>query len=338
MPADCLQEAAQPADVMGVAHPAAHFRLQDGQVAFQQRAGHAGQPGGRAGQGGEPGGEPGHGPDPVPGHADGQAGGQLPADVSLGQFPQPVLRDSGEAEGGFGLVDTQVAEPPGVPRVLGVPAGAERERLDAAARVEDERAPAAALPRWVERNPPFFGLFQQGRRARAGQDDGERVEFPGRQFHGLLVAAALQDVLHFQPEPGGQPAEVDVLLAGAGILAGGGELVRVAASVPLPPAVVPEAEHRCALHPQIAVADQACPGRLRRRRQRRVRCLPAGQVRAARVVPLTDVALAHSAGHRTVMASGDDACAQRQVTVPAGVGRRGELLQGEPGSPPSLPV
>ena len=168
VPADRLQEAAQPADVMGMAHLAAHFRLQDGQVAFQQRAGHAVQAGGRAGQGGEPGGEPGHGPGSGPGRADGQAGGQLPAGVSLGQLPQPGLGDSREADGGLGLAGAQVAEPPDVPRVLGIPAGAERERLDAAARVEDERAPAAPLPRRVEGGPPFLGLFQQGRRARAG--------------------------------------------------------------------------------------------------------------------------------------------------------------------------
>ena len=187
-----------------MAHLAAHFRVQDGQVAFQQRAGHAGQAGGRLGQAGEPGGEPGYGPGPGSGRAGRQPGGQLPADVPLGQFPQPGLGDRRKADGGLGLVDAQVAEPPDVPRVLGVPARAERERLDAAARVEDERAPAAPVSRRAEGGPPFLGLFQQGGRARAGQDRDERVNFPGRQLRVLLVAAALQDVLHLQPEPGGQ--------------------------------------------------------------------------------------------------------------------------------------
>ena len=321
-----------------MAHLAAHFRLQDGQVAFQQRAGHAVQPGGRVGQGGEPGGEPGHGPGSGPGRGDGQAGGQLPAGVSLGQLPQPGLGDPREADGGLGLVDAQVAEPPDVPRVLGVPAGAERERLDAAARVEDERAPAAPLPRRMEGGPPFLGLFQQGRRARAGQDRDERVDLPGRQFRVLLVAAALQDVLHLQPEPGGQPPQVDVLLAGARVLAGGRELIDTGTAVVLPAGVVAVAEHRRAAGPQGAVADPAGPQRPVRR-QRRSLCLPALRVRASRAIPAAEVPVAHSAAHRPVVAAVDDARVQRQVAVPAGLGRRGELREGDPaGSPPPLPV
>ena len=306
VPADRLQETAQPADVVAVAHLAAHFCLQDGQVAFQQRAGHAVQAGGRLGQGGEPGGESGHGPGSGSGRAGRQPGGQLPADVSLGQFPQPELGDPREADGGLGLVDAQVAEPPDVPRVLGVPAGAERERLDAAARVEDERAPAAPVSRRAEGGPPFFGLFQQGGRARVGQDRHERVDFPRRQFRVPLVAAALQDVLHLQPEPGGQPPQVDVLLARPRILAGGRELIDIGTPVVLPPDVVAIAEHRRATGPQGAVADPA--GRRRPvRRQRRGRRLPVRQVRASRAMPLAKVPLAHPVAHRPVIASGDDA-------------------------------
>ena len=270
--------------------------------------------------------------------ADGQAGGQLPAGVSLGQLPQPGLGDPREAEGGLGLVDAQVAQPPDVPRVLGVPAGAERERLDAAARIEDERAPAASPPRRIEGDPPFFGLFQQGRRARAGQDRDERVESPGRQFRVPLVAAALKDVLHLQAEPGGQPSQVDVLLAGPRVLAGGRELIDIGPAVVLPAGVVAIAEHRRAASPQGAVADPAGSQRPVRRQRRSLR-LPAFRVRASRAIPAAEVPVAHSAAHHPVVAAVDDARVQRQVAVPAGFSRRGELREGHPaGSPPPLPV
>ena len=50
-----------------------------------------------------------------------------------------------EADGGLGLVDAQVAEPPDVPRVLGVqPARTRAPRCGGARR--DQRAPAAPLP------------------------------------------------------------------------------------------------------------------------------------------------------------------------------------------------
>ena len=39
---------------------------------------------------------------------------------------------------------------------------------------------------------------------------------PGVEPGGPLVAAALQHVLHLQPQAGGQPPQVDVLLAGTG--------------------------------------------------------------------------------------------------------------------------
>ena len=194
------------------------------------------------------------------------------------------------------------------------------------------------FPRRVEGGPPFFGLFQQGGRARGGQDRHERVDFPGRQFRVLLVAAALQDVLHLQPEPGGQPPQVDVLLAGPRVLAGGRELIDIGTPVVLPPDVVAVAEHRRATGPQGAVADPA--GRRRPvRRQRRGRRLPARQVRASRAIPLAKVPLAHPAAHRPVIAAGDDARIQRKVAVPARFGRRGELREGDlAGSPPPLPV
>ena len=338
VPADRFQEAAQPADVMDMAHLAAHFRLQDGQVAFQQRAGHAGQAGRRLGQAGEPGGEPGHGPGPGSGRASRQPSGQLPADIPLGQFPQPGLGDRREADGGLGLAGAQVAEPPDVPRVLGVPACAERERLDAAARVEDERTPAAPVSRRAEGGPPFLGLLQQGGRTRAGQDRNERVNFPGRQFRVLFVAAALQDVLHLQPEPGGQRPQVDVLLAGSRVLAGGRELIDIGTPVVLPAGVVAVTEHRRAADPQRAVADPA--GRQRPAwRQRRSLCLPARQVRASRAIPPAEVPRAHPAAHRSVIAPGDDARIQWQVAVPAGLGRRGEFREGDPARPPPpLPV
>jgi hypothetical protein len=83
-------------------------------------------------------------------------------------------------------------------------------------RVEDERAPAVpASPRRTG-GPPFLGPVQQGRYARGGQHGRERPHVLRRQPGVLLVAAALQDVLHFQAEPGGQPLQVDVLLARAG--------------------------------------------------------------------------------------------------------------------------
>jgi hypothetical protein len=243
-----------------------------------------------------------------------------------------------EADGGLGLVDAQVAQPPDVPGVFSVPAGAERERLDAAARIEDERAPAASPPRRIEGNPPFFGLFQQGRRARAAQDRDERVEISGRQFRVPLVAAALKDVLHLQAEPGGQPSQVDVLLAGPRVLAGGRELIDTGPAVVLPAGVVAIAEHRRAASPQGAVADPAGSQRPVRRQRRSLR-LPAFLVRASRAIPAAEVPAAHSAAHHPVVAAVDDAGVQRQVAVPAGLSRRGELREGRPArSPPPLPV
>jgi hypothetical protein len=159
VPADRLQEAVQPADVLAVAHAAAHLRAQDCQVALQQRAVHDGQAGSRRGLRGKVDGEPGNRPGPGPGRAGAEPGGQLPPGVSLGQFPQPGLGDAREADGGLGLVDAQVAEPPGITRVFGVPAGAEGKRLDPAARVADERAPSVPVFRRGAACPPLFRLL-----------------------------------------------------------------------------------------------------------------------------------------------------------------------------------
>ena len=259
----------------------------------------------------------------------------------LARSLQPGLGDAREADGGLGLVDAQVAEPPDVPRVLGVPAGAERERLDAAARVENERAPAAPVSRRVEGGPPFLGLFQQGGRARGGQDRHERVDFPRRQFRVPLVAAALQDVLHLQPEPGGQPPQVDVLLAGSRVLAGGRELIDIGTSVVLPAGVVAVAEHRRSLRSTGAVADPAGPRASGPSGASGGACgaCQKFRVRASRAKPAAKSADCTSPGPRPVIAAVDDARVQRQVAVPAGYGGRGEPREGDPaGSPPPLPV
>ena len=118
-----------------------------------------------------------------------------------------------------------------------------------------------------------------------------------------------------------------MLGAGSRVLAGGGELVRAGAPLVLPPAVVAVAEHRRALRRTAAVADPA--GWRRPRQRRRVRCTPAGQVRASCRAPLAVVPLAQAAGLLPVIASCDGARAQRQVPVPVGVSRRGELRDGQ---------
>ena len=175
----------------------------------------------------------------------------------LGQVLQPGLGDPGEPYGGVAPGDADNAEPPGIARVLRFPAGTEREGLDAAPRVEDERAPAVPASPHRTGGPPFLRPVQQGRRARSGQHGRERPDVRRRQPGVLLVAAALQDVLYFQAEPGGQPPQVDMFLTRAGVLPGGGELVRVGAAVSCPPFVVATAEHGRGLGPQAAVADPA---------------------------------------------------------------------------------
>ena len=129
-----------------------------------------------------------------------------------------------------------------------------------------------------------------------------------------------------------------MLLAGPRVLAGGRELIDTGTAVVLPAGVVAIAEHRRAAGPQGAVADPAGSQRPVRRQRRSLR-LPALRVRASRAIPAAEVPLAHSAAHRPVIASVDDAGVQRQVAVPAGLSRRGELREGDPaGSPPPLPV
>ena len=258
VPADRLQEAAQPADVMGMAHLAAHFRLQDGQVALQQRAGHAGQARQAARAGRRARRRTGSPPGP----------GSRPCwrDSPVASCQRVYLLASSRSQGWGIPAKLMVASGWSMPRLrsrqmsrgysVSQPAP-KASASTAAARVEDERAPAVPLSRRVRARPPVFGLLQQGGRARGGQDRDERVTLPGRQSRVLLIAAALQHVLHLQPEPGGQLPQVDVLLAGSRVLAGGGELIDTGTPVVLPAGVVAVAEHRRAAGPQGAVADPA---------------------------------------------------------------------------------
>jgi len=96
---------------------------------------------------------------------------------------------------------------------------------------------------------------------------------------GGISVAALQHVLHLQAQAGWQPPQVDVLVAGTWVFAGGDKLLHVGAPVAFPPVIVAEAEHRRALGPQAAVADPA--GRRRAGRRPRRRVLPRGQVRVS---------------------------------------------------------
>jgi len=159
--ADGGQEAAQRGEVLGMAFSAAHRGVQVGQVCLQQRPVYLGQAVDAGGLGGEELAEPGQGRGCPGDGAAAPAGGQLPPGPPLGQGLQPGLGDLPETDRGRWPAGAQFPQPPGVSRVLDVPALPERQRLDPVVGAEGERAPPVPGPGRVGALPPVvFGLVQ----------------------------------------------------------------------------------------------------------------------------------------------------------------------------------
>ena len=176
--------------------------MEDGQIAFQQRTVTPSGPAGGSGRAGEPGGEPGHGPGPGSRPWRRQPGGQLPAAYLLAR----------SLSQGWGIpVNLMAASRRAIPRAqsrqvsrgysVSQPAPDASASMRRRASRMNARQPRP-LPLEGGGGPPFLGPVQQGRCARGGQHGRERPDVPRRQSRVLLVAAALQDVLHFQAEPG----------------------------------------------------------------------------------------------------------------------------------------
>ncbi len=261
--ADSGEQAVQVLDVLGVELPAAELGVQVGQVAFQQRAVHAGDAGdvhGRAGQvcreAADYPGAPGR-------DARAQAGGQPPPCPPLGQFLQPGLGDAAEAHVRDRILDAEVAQPPRVAGVFNVPAAAVGQVLDLPASVDDQRpgrgrgGPGRA-GRQLARPPLLLGPVQQRYGAGAGGEvhhplglHGVHLDLPG-------VAAGLERVLPFQAQLGAQHPQVDAVTVELGlVVVAVGELPGVWPAVPEPPRGVGLAEHGVRTGPQVAVGDQA---------------------------------------------------------------------------------
>jgi hypothetical protein len=256
--ADRGEEPGQGAEVVDVCLPAGVLGVQVSQVAFQQLAVELGELVRGDRRGGEEGGQPGDRAD-AGGHTAGlQAGCQPPPAPPFGQVLQPRLGDLLETDRRGRTGDVEVAQPPGVSGVLDVPASADGECLDALVGVQDESAPSAApSPAWPELRPDVLRLLQQRGHPGGGQVS-EDPRHRGRdQRRLLLVTAALQHVLHLQPQRLGQRPQIDAFAAAARVLAGDDELVQVRSAVCLPAHVVVLAQRRRRARPQVATGHPA---------------------------------------------------------------------------------
>ena len=177
-----------------------------------------------------------------------QRGGQPPACPPLDQVPQPRLGDPVEVQpGGRAVADSQVAQPPDVAGILGLPAPPVGQLVDLTAGESQQRSrgvvsPLRVLP-GMPLHPGLFGQVQQGAGAAAGQ---ERGHLPGHGGPGLdpaLVVPALQHVLHLQPERGRKAAQVDALVRGNPVaVVTAGEPGQVRPAQPPPPQPVRAAQ------------------------------------------------------------------------------------------------
>src|SRR6266571_9127334 len=255
--ADVAQERGYLPDVVPVRAPAGHRRGQVGEVALEQ------VPADVAGAGDASGGEesryPGECPDAAVAGLRFQAGAQPPPRPPFGQVFQPWLADSGEPQGGAPGADAQAADVPGVAGVLVVPASALGEGGDLAVSVgqQCDRVPAPGGPGRACSPPvPLAAVEERGCPA-AGQPADHGPHGGGLGLDHVVVAPALQGVLHFQAQPVGQRGQVCLFPLAGRLIAIADERARVRAALPLPLPVVGVAQGSPRVRPQLAVADPA---------------------------------------------------------------------------------
>ena len=235
----------------------------------------------------------------------------------------------GEAQG-VPPVEPEPVHPPGVAAVLGVPAAVFGQVGDLAAGPGHQGGRVRAFS--AERLPPFpLGAVQQRRRAAGGQEPHDVHHHERRRLAAPLIMAALQRVLYFQSQLGGQRAEADLLMPGNRAARGPvrREPGRGRLPVPRPRAPVGNAQLGPGLSPQLAGADQAVRRRAGRRRAGRCGAWqpvqPAPQLRFPGSFPGEGVpgAQALAAGD-AIAAPRCLAAGQRRVLPPPRIGGSGE--------------
>src|SRR6266487_888294 len=138
--ADRGEEVAQQSDVVAVDPPAGQLGVQLGQVAFQYSAVDVSDVVDTHRWGGKEGREPRDGTRAAGRLGTADSSTEPPAHPTLGQLFQPRLADAVKAHVSRGaLVDTQVAQPPKVSRVLDLPTAAIGQVFDLAKAEEDQR-------------------------------------------------------------------------------------------------------------------------------------------------------------------------------------------------------
>ncbi len=124
-------------------------------------------------------------------------------------------------------MDSQVAQPPDVAGILGVPAAAIGQVFDLPPG-EAQQCPLGGVPPLgvlpgMALLPGLFRQVEQGTGAAAGQEGGHMPDGGGAGLGPALVVPALQHVLHLQPERRREAAQVDALVGGnrVGVVAEG---------------------------------------------------------------------------------------------------------------------
>jgi hypothetical protein len=300
--ADSGEEAVEQPDVGAAALGMDAVAAQVGEVAFQRRAvdsvdaldADVGEEPGEAGE---------HDDRSAAAGFQAEPGRQPPPHPAFGRLAQPGLRDSDEPQCAVAVV-AESTHPPGIARVLGLPAASLGQVGDHPGGVAEESAGASV----IDGQPSslvagFFVVVEQRVQGRGGECPDHAHDHVGGELALPVVVPALQNVLQFQLQLRAQPVELDHLAGQRGL--GGeaiGELVDFGSPVHLPGVGVGLAERRGRLRPELAVRDAA--GRARRGLLDR---LPVGQPRVqlgpAGTLPSLRVQTAHTAARRAVTAA-----------------------------------